>query len=429
MKNRAWLANAVPLLVLILLVFSLSVSGSETLSGSLENDLYLSPDPGSSLISSFESELTVNYSTGRIDFSSLSKFRKDSYKLQNFGADFSIGLLDLDSTISFDPSNARLDYLLANGYISVGGVNVDNTFVLEVLSKASAHGAGYKLGLSGQLPGGSRIYLDNYFGMEKNQAETLGLEEGSGYTIVTVDGTYGPSELQYTETVIEVTGLNFDCCQFHNTTKFSEAEGFEYSLFEFDIESSNLPLSLEADLRFTPQTKSIKLKPRIDLDWACFDVYTSLRTSNDENLLVGGQNSTIEGLIFEGFGITDVSLGHVSFSSLTALHGNLFRLTTESNLDLRADDYVLNPDPVYAGLYTETDYDEVMSIEKKGKDIPLTLGIDTYFDMGTDEAPLSIGLFTGSGEYEFSDQFTVGAGVAIKLDQLETIRLSFDYSF
>ncbi len=435
-KKGGWLAlkrissfrcGAIAFLVL-LLVFVFGFVGYGSLSGDWENNLYLSPDVNP-VISSFKSTLEVNYSSGGINYSSLSKFNLDSYKLQKFGTDFSVGLLSADSTLSFDPSNTRMNYWLAKAGMTFGGVEIDNTFVLEYLKKSSEYGAGYQLSLSGETKKGINIYLDNYFGMEKNQAEALGLVNGSGYTIVTDGGTYGPSELQYVGTTVEVTGLSFDCCQFHNTTKITESNGFEYSLFEFDIESTNLPLELEADLRFTPQTKSLKLKPRLDLDWACFDVYTNLSTSDDENLLVGGQNSTIEALAIEGFGMTDVQLGTVTFSSLTAMDGNLFRLTTESNLGLRADDYVLNPDPAYSGLYTETNYDEVVSIEKSGGDLPLTLGIDTYFNMDSETNPFDFGLFTGSAEYKFSDQFSLGAAIAVEPDQFKTMRLSFDYSF
>lgn len=418
----------VPLVGLLLIMFGTTGFGS--LTGNMESDLSLTHD-STSLIS-LNSTLELNYSLSGVNFQSVSEFEKNDFTGQKFGADLSVGLAAIGSTLSFDTadlSETNLNYWLTEVGFDVGGLNVDNAFVLEVLEGSPAYGSGYKLSLSGELGSGSRIYLNNYFGMEENEAEALGMEDGSGYTIVTDDGTYGPSALQYVETRVEVTGLSYDCCQLHTTTKISEEEGFEYSLFEFDLEAENLPLKFYTDLRFTPEGKSVELEPRLDTDWACFDVYTGLRTSNGGNKLVGGGDSTIEALVLEGFGLTDLKLGKVSFSSLTVLEGRLFRLAGEDDLDLRANDYVLNPDPVFSGLYEETDYDGALTLENSGADSPLFLAVDAYFNRDSGGGLFDFGLFTGVGTFRFSEQFTAGAGVKVKPDEVETVRFELDYYF
>ncbi|MBS3813208.1 hypothetical protein KGY64_05215, partial [Candidatus Bipolaricaulota bacterium] len=134
------------------------------------------------------------------------------------------------------------------------------------------------------------------------------------------------------------------------------------------------------------------------------------------------------GLLIKGFGITGINLGNVHLSSLTALHENLFRLSTEKDIDLHASDYVLSPDPVYSGLYVETDYDEVTSIVANFEEVPIDLAADVYFYLNHPEY-FGFGLFTGTARYEISDQFSLGAGVEVGSDALKQVRFGFDYYF
>ena len=419
------------LLAAIILLLTINITAFSAFNGSWQSDLYLTTQTNPLTLSS---KLNLNYSTGGVSYSSSSTFSQDSFKTQDFGVDFTLGLLEVDSTLSFQPQAKRLDYWLTGADFSLGGLGIGNNFLLEYLDQEEGHGAGYELTLSGVLPAGPKMYVTNRFGMEENEAEWLGVEEGSGYTIVTASNqveTYGASQFQYVSTTIELTELGFACCSFDSTTRFSEEKGFDYSVFEFELNAKGLPLKLDGKLQFTTQTKSVELDPRIEMDWACFEVYTDLTTADDEDLL--GNNSTkvdtIGGLQIEGFGISGVKLGHITFSSLTALSGNLNRLTDKEDLDLRATDYVLDPDPIYSGLYTETAYDEVISVEKSGEEYGLTFGADIYFDMTGSSSLFDTALFTGNGEYHFTEQFKASAGVALKPERIEKIRLGFDYYF
>lgn len=432
MLSRNNFKSGLVLSLLVVMLLSGPVLGAHaSFSGSWENDLSLLPQSQSMI--SLNSSLKLSYTQNEMAFSSVSKFERNDFTGQRFTGKLSAGLVGLKSNLAFDTSSgSQLDisYWRTNTDFTLGGVNVGSAFVLEQMNDTSGYGSGLRFSLSGELGSGPRIYLDNYFGMEENEAEALGLVDGSGYTIVTQGGDYGPSELQYVETRLEVTGLEFDCCSFHSTAKLSEEKGFEYALFEFEMEAENFPLELDSDLRFTPQTKSVKLRPRLDLNWACLDVYAGLRTADDKNLLVSGQNSTVDALAIEGFGlITDISYGGVRLSFLKALDGNLFRVRGEGNIGLRADEYVIDPPPDFSNLYARTDYDGAVSLGTSGEDSPLTLAADTYFDSGSGNGLFDFGLFTGSGKYRFADGFTLGAGVSIKPDEVETVRLSLDYEF
>ncbi len=105
--------------------------------------------------------MELNYSVSGVDFQSVSEFEKNDFTGQKFGTNFSIGLAAIGSTLSFDTSNApktNLNYWLTEVGFDVGGLNVDNAFVLEVLEDSTAYGSGYKLSLSGELEQGARIY-------------------------------------------------------------------------------------------------------------------------------------------------------------------------------------------------------------------------------------------------------------------------------
>ena len=412
--------------IAVIFLLTTGLTGYADLSGSWKNDLYLNPGP--TMIGTFDSQLSLRYSSSGIDYTSLSLFRKDSYYAQTFKAHTNLGLVDVDSSLDFDPQKSRLNYFRGEADLTLANLNIGNTLLLEN-TKSSGYGAGYQLELSGRIPKGPGIYVNNLMGMEENQAESLGIVRGSGYTIK--QGSAGPSSLQYVSTTIEITYQRPDCCSYTSTTRFSKEEGFEHSILEFDLETETLPFELGAKLKFTSQTKSVELNPMIDMNWACFEIYTDLTTADDEDLLVNNSTgvSTLAGLEIEGFGITNLNLGHVTVSSITALKGNLNRLTNQEDIDLRAEDYVLDPDPVYSSLYTNTPYDEVISVEKSGKNDDLYFGADIYFDMSGSISPFDMGLVTGVGSYDLSDQFTLGVGVAIKPDKLDTVRFNFDYYF
>lgn len=291
---------------------------------------------------------------------------------------------------------------------------------------------------SGETPGGVSVTVENLFGMEKVEASgyfssryltfwnpyypaghvtgtvfSSGVPYYTGYNIVTDhdpakgDGTYGASSLQYVESIITLENMSLGCCDFSNETVFTEANGFEYTEFEFTIESTSLPISLDGYLKFTEQTKSIYLVPSISTDWACFTVYSGLIPDLGNN---GYTESVLNGFEIRGFAIEDVELGHVKFSSYTAL-----------------GDHTLNS--MLNAYMFETGYDELFRIEKLEK-YPLDFTLDTYFNMSGSSGIFDLALFAGSMEYEIDDEFTIGTGVELEPDAgLQEFSFTFDYSF
>ncbi|MEF8798883.1 MAG: hypothetical protein V5A79_05660 [Candidatus Bipolaricaulota bacterium] len=397
--------------------------------GSWENTLTLNPTPppGSNIIKAFDSTLDVTYESGGITYTSESVFDLTGYADQTFGVSTSMGLLTLDSTVDFDPSVPALSYWATDASLGLGGVNLSTLFLLQDTDSTSSthYGAGLKFSLSGETPGGVSVAVDNYFGMDSSTAT------GSGYVIVTdhdetQTDSYGASSLQYVSTVLTLDSMSLGCCDFSSETKFSEAEGFEYTLFEFTITSETMPLSLAADLKFTPQTKSIHLTPTLETGWACFDVYTSLDANLSRNTNSG---SVIDSLIVKGFSITGVELGHVTFSSYTALGTYT---VADLNSSLRGSYTYTFVDDEVEDTYTE-ELDELIRIEKLDK-FPLSFTADVYFDMSDSNGLFDLALFELNTAYDLSTQFAVGSGLLIspKNDPyggLEEVYFSFDYTF
>ena len=415
------------------------------LMGSWNNTLTLDPNTSGNPIAGFDSTLDVTYTSGGVTYNSESVFDETGFVDQTFGVETTVGLLDLSSTANFDPSVPGLDYWLNSASLTLGGVSITDDFLLQDTKDGldDGYGAGMNLMFSGETPGGVSVDVENYFGMEPVSysstdgtyyGDITGIDYGyysvpadSGYGIVGIheeggDDIYGPSAMQYVGTMLTLENLSLGCCDFSSETLFSEMNGFEYTLFEFTIESSNWPLSLDGDLMFEEQTKSIYLTPSLETNWACFEVYTDLSGTLANN---GTKGSTIDGLIVKGFAITDVELGHVKFSSYTALG----EYTVYDLNDVFRESYT------YGGVEVEeTEYfDEVIRIEKLDK-FPLSFTGDVYFDMTESNALFDLALFELDTSYELSDQFSIGNGLLIspkteELGGLEEVTLSLDYSF
>ncbi|MCF7891277.1 hypothetical protein K9M78_08670 [Candidatus Bipolaricaulota bacterium] len=440
-------------LVLVLAAGFAAVAQDEErpLTGTWENTLYLNPtEPELVDLVEFYSTVEGTYTSGGLTFTGEADLAYDNtYDYDGLtdlelGVSTSVGLLDLSSTVNFNTQTPGLEYWTSSASLTLGGVSITDTFVLQDTSDNpnvnNGFGAGMDLSFSGETPGGVSVTVNNYFGMEPlvdtslRSARldwgyaTVGLITGtdygygsipyySGYAIVddhgsvqTASSDYSPSSLQYVGSKLTLENLSLGCCDFSNETLFSEMNGFEYTLFEFTIESTSLPLTLDGALKFTPQTKSISLTPSIDTGWACFTVYTDLSgvLGNDGPSMTG---DTINGLEIEGFAITGVELGHVTFSSYTALGSNTLYTLEGYN------------------FYPHGTYDELFRIEKLDK-YPLDFTLDTYFDMSNSQGIFDLALFAGSMAYEIDEEFTIGTGVEVEpVGGLQEFSFTFDYSF
>lgn len=205
----------------MVLVLAAGVAAFADLSGSWTNEFTLVPDPVNSTaaneFAAFDSVLTVNYSFGGVDLSSTSTFYLGGYADQEFGAAFTVGLLDLESTVDMYPSGQMIDYWKNKASMTVGAVDISGTLwlqrfdwntrsyssyvppwpessavtavptfvstldpansVIEVSQTDSTgldeYGTGMELVFSGETPGGVSVTLTNLLGMKPEaDAET-----------------------------------------------------------------------------------------------------------------------------------------------------------------------------------------------------------------------------------------------------------------
>ena len=432
----------VSILLALLLVFFGSIKAHAATGekgvfyGNWNSDFFLKPIKTSPSSPSFTSTLSLTYGISGVDFSSRSVFTttddnpsSGSFHRQKFGLDSRIGIMDFGSDLVYFPEDARMEYWITDASTTLGGFTITDTLLIEYTVKdikedqiVLGYGAGTEVTVQGKSSNGTSVELSNRFGMEEAKKEQEGIEEGSGYDIVT-DGaqgpiTYPPSSFQYVSSTFEISNSSFDCCKFDSTTEFSREEGFISSEFEFTMESENLPLLIDTDIKFKPKEKTVSLDPELIFEDNCFDLYVDFREKD---------TSTYD-LEFKGIGLRGIKLGDfATLSDITALNGSLHRYKGTKDIKLRAGNYLI--DPITPEYYTElTEYDQVLSIISSQERLTLLAG-DFYFKMNDSDLPLGVKKFTGEARYSFEDGFELGTGVSITQEKIESFMVEVDLSF
>lgn len=441
-SEESWLRNRSFALV-ILLLFSAFVFAfcsplhgrperEEELTGSLLTDLELDAAEEGSDFLGYDVTLNLQYSLAETTFESTSTFQDEFTRFFDTQSGFSqqlfemrsrLSIFDFDSTLSFYPPENRMEYWLTETSLTFAGATVQSTFLLEYtlgfdipgggfVDYPAEYGAGLELSLSGDIPGGGSVDISSRFGMEEDEEEILGLERGSGYDIAQEGPggkwAYGTSSLHYVSTTVDFYDLGFGCCQFDTTTTFSRENGFESTTVDFTMDLKPWPLSLETELAFSAQTKSVTLDPYIAVSGDCFDVYLDLVNTDVHEYRMA----------VEGFGLEGVKVGPVTFSTITALGDNLYKDSGVDDIKLGASDYVIAPDETTG--YELTGYDEILSFRTKkggnGSYPAYTIGADIYFNMDESDALFDTAQFTGHGTYSPDPQFEMGMGIAVEPD-------------
>ena len=395
--KKPLLPALVALICLMTIPLGAVAADNGTFTGSWDNSITLLPQTES--FSSFDSTLTLNYSTGEVSYSSTSDFDLSGLSDQQFTTGFSLSNVTMNSTADLDPADRHLDYWLNQATVTIPqNATFIHTFLLQRMANGD-YGTGMQLAVAGPLTDGVTLDLSTLFGMEEDD------DMDSGYALVTSHGdtedAYGPSLLQFVSATAGFAGVQFGCVDLDSEVFFTEAKGFEYLEFEFDIVSQALPLDLATTVIFETQAKSVTLDPTLTFDIACFSLYNEISGSD-----IGDQ---LTGLEIEGFSITDLKMGHVTVSSYTALGGNVISDLVEDVFDY------------------EDDYQEVFRISKTGN---LSLTVDSYFYLNGQGTLFDFALLDGTASFSFTEQFSLGAGTEIGPSTgIEELELSFDYSF
>lgn len=280
----------------------------------------------------------------------------------------------------------------------------------EELGVSSNYGAGLQLALSGIKVSGVSVELKTRLGMVPNPQEMVKDKPGSGYDTFGADGRY----TGYTGSEAEFNGIELGPVRFDTTSSFTAEGGFEKMEIDFSLEEKSEIFELDGVLTYKLDEKSLSLEPSVELEWACFDVYSAIRPTQ-----LTGEENRITGINIKGFGINEIQLGNVRASFIQALGDNrLQRLKGQNDWRLRASDYHLTTEAEfsYEGrsfVFGETDYEGVFSLEGGGGN--LELAADFYW--GTDPGLFGFTELTGEAKYRLNNSFELITGLILDPDE------------
>ena len=325
----------------------------------------------------------------------------DGYLAREFGPDYPIGTLGGGTRVRMGSKD--LEYWVNKGIVNYGGFSYSGIFLLEKAQSETSYSSGLELSVSGTKISGLAVELTARFGMYPDPAELVAGTEGSGYDVFDplggrIDG--------YTGSEIIIQGVTLGSARFDSTTKFSSKQGFESTSLEFTLEEASDLFRVDGSIKYSPEEKSISLTPRLDLNFACFDVYSRFSPEGLTN-----SSAIVNGLSIDGYGIEKIQLGDVRVGLLQALgKETVSRPPGKYDYELRASDYTFPP-PGEKAFYKETDYTGVLSIS--GGAGNLNLASDFYWGGGSNLFGLTN--LTGEAEYRLSESFELITGLAISL--------------
>jgi len=335
------------------------------------------------------------------------------YSKQDIVVDWPIGTWSVISNLVFSVQSASVKYWWNEMNVTAYGIATTAIFALVAVGDELR--TGLKLEMAGSTIYGLGVELTTSFGIDTDFEQLMAVQTGSG----------GCGDMRYTSTEITLTGLSVGCLYFETTAEFKAISGFDYVQFEFDIEPESWPLRFDATVTFTTQTKSITLVPTLTLDKVCLDVYMMLDPSE-----LGAGNSAFNSLVLQGVGMRDAKIEGATFSNLVSLVGGLYRLISVSDINLRAQDYLI--DISYLEVrdqikYVQTDYDWVFSIESSAGNFDFAA--DVYFGTNGMGQLFGLGLITLETNYVLSSEIEFGLGLAVDLATgWHKLVLNLDYS-
>jgi len=402
-----------------LVVFGLTLVAGP-FSGSLTTELLL--DPESNLaFTSLDSIFTLNYAFCDFLSSSESEFYLLGYIWQGFGLTGGLGAFDVQADLLFGPSTA--DFIYAQEIITASIAGMQMGFYWATLSDAVLGGPanGAVLRLAGSVGDcdivsvtelGARIRDDEFDGITIVHVDT-GLSKSYVTNPIVATQTGPVCVGGFTGEKVTISGMSFGCIEDLSTTLYlSCLSGFEWVRFEVDGICTGLSwLSLDLELSFELQTKSIVLTPTLVLgECACIDTYMEVLTDAADNTIYGAFTS-LTGFSLYGLGFT-YSWQGVTVKELTVFDTGRYVITTPdygSMIESLAD-------AVDNGHEYFPEYWELLSIEvaQDGCCGGITeLLVNTYFERGS-------GSIFGWGmthvEATFAVNPTLSLGGKIKVD-------------
>ena len=362
--------SGIAAVLLLVCVAAPAIAG--TLSG--ETSLRIGIDPIGAGLEAVDLGFAVDYTLGAVTLSTDGLLiLPGTWVWQGFSAAGRFGGYGLTTNVLFGPSTT--DYLYAEAIVDLSIAGIDVAWHAAQLSGAVLGGPadGWALRIAGSVgvldlvsisEFGARIEDDDFDGVTIVHAAT-GLERHYA-TDPLVPGQ------GFTGEKLSLRKLPF-CCAELDAGLYFTCEGFQSVSFGVTgIEVGAVPwLSLDVNLTFELQTKSLVLAPKLALgEIACVDLHAELDWD--------AANRSIDGIGIYGIELS-CELGSVTVREVAVLDLNRYAITTEaygSVIERRVD-------AIEAGHSYYPDYWEMFSIAYRGDGCcggDLTFLLNVYFD-------------------------------------------------
>ena len=404
------------LLIAVALLALVTPCQAMPLSGSWTSTLTLTFTPTFTM--AMKSVASITGALSGVAYRTTTVLTQDGIYSYTVGASWSAWVLDFDTSLAFLGSVPRMDYFMFETSTMLAGLSLESTLLLEYEATSKAYGFGWEWVMEGKLTQDVSLKITNQLGLEENLAEQLGWQFGSGYDIVP---RTDPASLCYGTTWIEITGVTFCDSEAELTTKITGKNGFEYLWISYDFQLDPWPLGFEVDLQFQLQTKSLRLRPYIETEAGCIEVYVRV---SPWQLEPGAGEMT--GLVVQGFRFTCEELAPFTFSAVAALDDNLYRRRgPATDIELRAWDYVVRPAPIDLLYYVMTPYRQVWTLQKT--DEHYMFAVDLYFRSGA--GLFNLALVTAETRFSLCDYMNLRAGLAVGTSSGPTMVFEFSLPF
>ena len=404
------------LLIAVALLAMAALCQAMPLSGSWTSTFTLTFTPTFTM--AMKSVASITGALSGVAYRTATVLTQDGIYSYTVGASWSAWVLDFDTTLAFLGSVPRMDYFMFETSTMLAGLSLESTLLLEYEATSKEYGFGWEWVMEGKLTQDVSLKITNQLGLEENLAEQLGWQFGSGYDIV---ARTDPASLCYGTTWIEITGVTFCDSEAELIAKITGKNGFEYLWISYDFQLDPWPLGFEVDLQFQLQTKSLRLRPYIETEAGCIEVYVRVSPWQLEP-----GNGEMTGLVVQGFRFTCEELAPFTFSAVAALDDNLYRRRgPATHIELRAWDYVVTPSPIDLLYYVVTPYRQVWTLQKSNEHY--MFAVDLYFRPGA--GLFNLALVTAETRFSLCDYMNLRAGLAVGTGSGPTMVFEFSLPF
>lgn len=316
--------------------------------------------------------------------------RFSGYAKDDLVIDWPVGTYGFTADVSFGITPAAFKGLSATGNVTAYGTST--TIDFSLVPVAAAFATGLTLEVSGTLLSGMGVTTTVHFGAPM----------GPGAPPA------NPCALDFSSAELFLDGFPW-CCVYVGLRTVFDCEGFDRAEIDFDLSALDGVLSLDGDLVFQLQTKTLTLTPQFQFG---ADACVWVNVGVDPEVVWGSSGrGPIEAIVVRGFGVTGCDVGAAEFGMIASIAGGLYKSKGANDIGIRANGYYIALDPSVApNRYEETDYDMVLTLEHGFNNAELA--VDVYFDPDASRL-FDLALITAEYVYRLSSSFEFSLGFGL----------------